>query len=54
MTWPVRQLHETMYQSFDSYLTISAFAESAEMVAVENYIDVGDTLGKPCHPLLNY
>ncbi len=20
-------------------------------VAVKNYIDVGDTLGKPCHPL---
>ncbi len=34
------------------YLTISAFAENAEMVAMENYTDVGDTLGKPCHPLL--
>ncbi len=25
-----------------SYLTISAFADNAEMVAVENYIDVGN------------
>ncbi len=30
-----------------------SFAENAEMVAVENYIDVGDILGKPCHPLFN-
>ena len=27
-----------------------AFAENAEMVAVENSIHVGDILGKPCHP----
>ena len=31
-----------------SHLTISAFAENAEMVAVENNIDVGETLGISC------
>ncbi len=63
MTCSVGQLQETMvpehHQSNHSagtlipcsYLTISAFAENTEMVAVEIYI-VGNNLGKPCHPPL--
>ena len=51
MTWPVGQLQETRGLLAHCFLvvTISALAENAEMVAVENYINVGDTLGKPCH-----
>ena len=45
LTWFVMDLLEC------SYLTISDFAENAEIVAVENYIDVGYTVGKTCHPI---
>ena len=51
MIWMLNRRHHRSDHSAGtliphSYLTISGFGENAEMVAVEDYIDVGGILAK--------